>query len=329
MYERNKKKRLSERYVLNKIGGDNMEKTCFVIMPFSKTTDNHDERYWTDFFEMLKTIMEDNGYLCIRSEVGPYKLFLNIVTHIQKSDIVIAVLTDFNSNVWYELGIRHTLKTGTIMLLQEGQTPSFDIRDFGIIFYKETPKLKEQLQKKIEEYLSKMSVDVNDSPVISAINNRAFNGIEKKLEEMEKLIWGLVNESSPRHEQKQYDSREIVHKILWVDDYPANNEGIMTLLESKNIHCDIAISTSFSFISSFGKLPITSDKPPALENGETSAAAYNIFIILYSYSLFLICDIRIIERNRAKIKRVKTQAGFRMQKIWDCSFRSGYFLYNS
>lgn len=244
MYERNKKKRLSERYVLNKIGGDNMEKTCFVIMPFSKTTDNHDERYWTDFFEMLKTIMEDNGYLCIRSEVGPYKLFLNIVTHIQKSDIVIAVLTDFNSNVWYELGIRHTLKTGTIMLLQEGQTPSFDIRDFGIIFYKETPKLKEQLQKKIEEYLSKMSVDVNDSPVISAINNRAFNGIEKKLEEMEKLIWGLVNESSPRHEQKQYDSRGIVHKILWVDDYPANNEGIMTLLESKNIHCDIAISTS-------------------------------------------------------------------------------------
>ena len=42
----------------------------------------------------------------------------------------------------------------------------------------------------------------------------------------------------------------------------------------------IAISAFFS--KAFGKLPTTSDKPPALENGETSAAANNIFIKLYS-----------------------------------------------
>ena len=67
--------------------------------------------------------MESNGYSCTRSEVGPYKLFSNIVVNIEKSDVVVAILTDFNSNVWYELGIRHTLKTGTIMLLQDNQSP--------------------------------------------------------------------------------------------------------------------------------------------------------------------------------------------------------------
>ena len=40
----------------------------------------------------------------------------------------------------------------------------------------------------------------------------------------------------------------------------------------------IAISASFS--NAFGKLPMTSDKPPAFEKGETSAAANNIFISL-------------------------------------------------
>lgn len=78
--------------------------------------------------------MEENGFTCIRSEVGPYKLFANIVENIDKSDIVVSVLTDFNANVWYELGIRHTLHIGTLMLLQEGQNPPFDIKDFGIVF---------------------------------------------------------------------------------------------------------------------------------------------------------------------------------------------------
>lgn len=85
--------------------------------------------------------------------MGPYKLFYNIINNIENSDIVIAVLTDFNSNVWYELGIRHTLRTGTIMLLQEGQKVPFDIIDFGIIFYKDSIGLEQRIKKSIEYYL--------------------------------------------------------------------------------------------------------------------------------------------------------------------------------
>lgn len=221
-----------------------MEKTCFVIMPFSKTTNEHDEIYWTEFFNMIKRIMESNGYSCTRSEVGPYKLFSNIVVNIEKSDVVVAILTDFNSNVWYELGIRHTLKTGTIMLLQDNQSPPFDIKDFGIIFYKDSLGLEQRIKVQIENYLAKMAVEVYDSPVIGALNNKAYNSVEKKLEEMQKLIWSLIDESSPTHKKVENNINPTKRKILWVDDYPINNEAVMSLFKSKNVQFDIAISTA-------------------------------------------------------------------------------------
>lgn len=219
-----------------------MDKRCFVIMPFSKTIDKHDEEYWTIFFETIKKVMEENGYSCTRSEVGPYKLFSNIIKNIESSDIVIAVLTDFNSNVWYELGIRHTLRTGTIMLLQEGQKVPFDISDYGIIFYKDSIGLEQRIKKAIEEYLKKLDGSVCDSPVISILNSREYKNVEKKLDEMQQLIWRLVKEL-PRDNSVIEKARTRRNRILWVDDYPINNESVVNLFEDKGIWFDIALTT--------------------------------------------------------------------------------------
>lgn len=219
-----------------------MNKKCFVIMPFSKTVEKHDEEYWTIFFDTIKKIMEENGYSCTRSEVGPYKLFSNIIKNIEDSDVVIAILTDFNSNVWYELGIRHTLRTGTIMLLQEGQKVPFDICDFGIIFYKDSIGLEQHLKKSVEDYLDKLDNAVCDSPVISTLNSRACNNVEKELGEMKQLIWRLIAEF-PRDNNIIGKAKVIRNRILWVDDYPINNESVVNLFEDKGIQFDIALTT--------------------------------------------------------------------------------------
>ena len=174
--------------------------------------------------------------------MGPYKLFYNIINNIENSDIVIAVLTDFNSNVWYELGIRHTLRTGTIMLLQEGQKVPFDISDFGIIFYKDSIGLEQRIKKSIEYYLDKLNDSICDSPVISSLNGRACNNVEKKLEEMQQLIWRLVDEL-PRDTTAIGKAKVKRNRILWVDDYPINNESVVNLFEDKNIRFDIALTT--------------------------------------------------------------------------------------
>lgn len=219
-----------------------MDKNCFVIMPFSKTVDGHDEEYWTAFFETLKRIMEENGYHCTRSEVGPYKLFANIVKNIESSDIVIAILTDLNANVWYELGIRHTIKTGTLMLMQEGQKVPFDISDYGIIFYKDSIGLEQRLRKSLKEYLDKIDEKTYDSPVISALNNRIYNNLEKKLEEIQQLIGRRMDEI-PRDKNIVGNGETRKNRILWVDDYPINNESVISLFEDKNVQFDIALNT--------------------------------------------------------------------------------------
>ena len=60
---------------------------------------------------------------------------------------------------------------------------------------------------------------------------------------MQKLIWSLVDESSSTHKRVKSNIKEGQLKVLWVDDYPINNEAIMNLFKSKNVQFDIAIST--------------------------------------------------------------------------------------
>lgn len=161
---------------------------------------------------------------------------------IESSDIVIAILTDFNANVWYELGIRHTLKSGTLMFLQEGQKVPFDISDFGIIFYKDSISLEKLVKKGIERYLDKLTDNTCDSPVMYSLNNGVNKGIKKKLEEMEQLIWQLVDKV-PKDTRLRKDNRDRKNRVLWVDDYPSNNEIIINLFEDRGIQFDIAITT--------------------------------------------------------------------------------------
>ncbi|MCK4308316.1 hypothetical protein KAW50_08835, partial [candidate division WOR-3 bacterium] len=111
----------------------------FVIMPFSKTTERHNKRYWDDFFKKVRDIISLNKYETIKKLFGVSdfevhrasapqgNIIKSILRDLTKSDIVIAILTDHNANVLYELGIRHTQSPGTIMLCEESQDIPFDL----------------------------------------------------------------------------------------------------------------------------------------------------------------------------------------------------------
>lgn len=114
------------------------------------------------------------------------------------------------------------------MLLQEGQKAPFDISDFGIIFYKDSIGLEQDMKKAVEKYLDKLDDSVCDSPVTSILNSRAYNKVEKKLEEMEKLIWRLGDEV-PRDNDILEKDKVIRNRILWVDDYLMNNQSVFAI----------------------------------------------------------------------------------------------------
>src|SRR5947208_9142896 len=113
-----------------------MAKRCFVIMPFSETSAKHTEAYWTDFFtKFLKPQFEKLGYTCVRSQAQPANIITDLLGELFGADIVLAVLTDYNANVWYELGIRHVLRKGTIMIMEKAQPVPFDIKHHGVLQY--------------------------------------------------------------------------------------------------------------------------------------------------------------------------------------------------
>src|SRR3954470_13379438 len=114
-----------------------MPRTCFVIMPFSGT-DSCTETEWTSIFEtLIKPAVESAGleYECRRSEATRGNIVGKIVQDLNDSHVVIADLTDRNSNVFYELGVRHALKNRSIILAQNKDDIPFDLRAYAYHVY--------------------------------------------------------------------------------------------------------------------------------------------------------------------------------------------------
>ena len=69
------------------------EKHCFVIMPFSQTSDVHTGNYWdTFFFSFIKPNIEKVGYTCKRSSAEPGNIIKGVVYELINSDITLGYL---------------------------------------------------------------------------------------------------------------------------------------------------------------------------------------------------------------------------------------------
>ena len=148
----------------------------FVIMPFSKSSDRHTEDYWTKHFEgFLKPIIEENGQLeARRSQALRGDILKEIITNLVSAPIVVADLTDANSNVYWELGVRQGFKHGTVTIAEEGTKLPFDLGTKGTLFYGSSPVKLEEFRKRFKESLDDCirSPKRPDSYVLETISGR-------------------------------------------------------------------------------------------------------------------------------------------------------------
>lgn len=104
---------------------------CFMLMPFNSNFDY--------IYGMIKKDLNDNGLICNRAdEISGSKPILNkILTEILKSRYIIADLTDYNPNVFYELGIAHSFKDAQniLMIKQKSSRIPFDLTHLTYIEY--------------------------------------------------------------------------------------------------------------------------------------------------------------------------------------------------
>jgi hypothetical protein len=147
-----------------------MPRTCFVIMPFSTTTSCTEEE-WTWIFEnVFKPAVESAGldYECRRSVATRGNILASILEELEDAYVVLADLTDHNANVFYELGVRHSLKDRTILVAQRGDDIPFDLQAYAYHVYDyKTPEGQAALAQKLAQLLA--DIDANperpDNPV--------------------------------------------------------------------------------------------------------------------------------------------------------------------
>ncbi len=137
-------------------------KTCFVIMPIGDQTygdisvSQRDlrERYDNLITEAL--LQADNTLDVMRADdiAKPGCVTNDIVNRIMFSDVVVADVTYPNPNVYYELGLRHACRPGTIIIRDEsGPKAPFDIAHLRYIPYCDTSTGLKELTRELRKHL--------------------------------------------------------------------------------------------------------------------------------------------------------------------------------
>ncbi|HLK37344.1 MAG TPA: hypothetical protein VKU41_11370 [Polyangiaceae bacterium] len=156
--------------------GGKKKLSCIVIMPFGKGEHAHEhlDRYEALFVRAVNAFNEVSkkySIECKRADdpanVG--RIHQQILTDLQTADIVLADLKGLNPNVMYELGVRHAVRHGTIILVPEETDLPFELKSVNALTYGSRKaaiaKLVEKLHDVADDVASGGSPTA-DSPVL-------------------------------------------------------------------------------------------------------------------------------------------------------------------
>lgn len=123
------------------------ENTAFLIIPFK-------EEFNEVYGEVLDTCI-NMGINCKRGDeiIDSKPIMGNILEGITTSEIIIADITEKNPNVFYELGIAHSLRDqeSVILITSDIKNCAFDVTHRSILIYdkRNYPKFKNDLKRRI------------------------------------------------------------------------------------------------------------------------------------------------------------------------------------
>jgi hypothetical protein len=143
-------------------------------MPFGqkKDLDGQDIDFDDIYRFFLKKTIEslDLRISCVRCNEIEEVALLNekMFENIYQADVVVVDITTSNANVYYELGIRHTLAKGvTVLIRLKGTTIPFNIQGLHVVEYDQAnfasvERAKDRIKQIIRNGLANR---LNDSPV--------------------------------------------------------------------------------------------------------------------------------------------------------------------
>ena len=163
---------------LEELGQRKEEKNCFVIMPFSETESCTEDEWSEIYSNVIRPAVEEAGfnYKCFRANLLLGSIIEHILDNLNRSELVIADITDRNPNVLYELGVRHALGGATIVISQNENDVPFDLKPYIVRKYGwRTGKEKNRFKEIIRDTIA----FVEDNP------NTAVSPVQKYLNPIE------------------------------------------------------------------------------------------------------------------------------------------------
>lgn len=120
----------------------------FVAMPFLDTL----RPVFTDH---IKKVCDELGLTCKRGDdfFTTNRIMDDVWSAIYHADLCIVDCTERNPNVFYELGIAHTLGRKAVLIAQTIDDIPFDVRDRRVIVYNYTPAGMQEFEDKLKKTL--------------------------------------------------------------------------------------------------------------------------------------------------------------------------------
>lgn len=201
------------------------EKVCFIISPIGqKGTDTYSQ--FLDVYNyVIKPAIDNSGYKIrpIRAdEISRAGSFIkDILENIYTSFIVIADLSGQNPNVFYELGVRHSLSPRTILIAQSLEHIPSDLREYRTIVYDTTARGAAEFAERLKAFLQEIfkNPDRPDNPVLDRVSpmieNRIAN-LQQENEELKSQITFFLRKGTEKQPTtpKREDVRKRIERIL-------------------------------------------------------------------------------------------------------------------
>lgn len=133
-------------------------KLCFVLMPFR-------DPFTSIYSDHVEKVVTGCGLICQKANslFGPRPIIEDIWRCIFASTVIIADLTGRNANVFYEVGVAHTLGRDVILITQSTEDIPFDLKHIRCINYEYTPpgaaRFEGELKQTLGELLAQRTHD--------------------------------------------------------------------------------------------------------------------------------------------------------------------------
>lgn len=212
------------------------KRKCFIITPIGERNSSIYRHIEGVIGTVIKPLLEKYNFSDIKAahQINESGSINNqLISRILNDDLVIANLTGNNSNVMYELAIRHATGRPIIHICEEGTVLPFDLKGERTIFYTNDIKGAKELEEGINEFLESIEYDKQylDNPIYNAQQsdmliksvqgNEPMELIVNKLEKLTEEVSSLkkVNESPTTvHDNMVYEYKNILRGKSYVDE---------------------------------------------------------------------------------------------------------------